>query len=372
MSQNQLSVSTFIPESIGSKDILFENAPLIGTVEFIDGVIVFFPAFVFIFIGDIILPSFLEPYTMIIAVMIALIGSMTLIVKPNYMTLHDWLTTWWDFRGREKELEKNMKGTDGKPFDSYSAVPDEDTRSLTKVDKVYPERNAIQLENGNIIKILEFSGSNLDMASPELVISTVDQYARSLSSGLDSDIQFYLPMRPVSVEATRNVYEKQIEESEFDLADKNEGFMDAYLEDRVSWVDSLGANSFVREQYVIIKVTEAEVYNQSVGGGGGLEQLPGGEVVADISRLFTGEAAVQSKQEVIRKQLREIENEAENVGSMLSVGPGNSYSVVQTPKAVSLIKEFWEGEKVLEDEMSAMQTEYPFPVFSEKTDGDKQ
>lgn len=369
MSESGISVDTFIPESVGSKDILLENAPVVGTVEFFDGVIVLLPAFIFLMAGQWMLPAFLESYTMVIALFIAFLGSLTLLVKPKYMSLYSWLQGIWDFRQREKSLEKSMTGPDGKPFESYEAVPDEDTRKLTLVSRVFPERKAIELENGDIISILEFTGSNLDMAAPQLKYSTVDSYARSLSSGLQNDIQFYLPMRPVSLDSSKGVYKDNLRQKTYSV--DNESYMEEYLQDRITWLDGLGESSFVREQYVIVKVTDEHVYSQDVastGGGGGLEQIPGGEFIQDIKDGFTGEGRIQSKQEIRRKKLRELQNRVENTGSTLAIGPGNDYNVVSAQKAISLIKEFWEGEKILDDEMNSMKSEYPFPVLKEDND----
>lgn len=363
MSQRGLSVDTFVPDSVGSKDILFENAPLVGTVEFFDGVLVLTPAFIFLMTGEWILPGFLENYTMMFAIVIAILGSMFLIIKPTYISLYSWLQGIWDYQTRERDLEKSMSDNNGKPYESYEAVPDDDTRKLTMVSRVFPERKAIELENGDIIAILEFSGSNLDMASMQMKMGTVDSYARSVSSSIQDDIQFYLPMRPVSLDASKTVYEDNLEGMSYSV--ENERYMQQYLEDRISWLDSLGDSSFVREQYVVVKVTDNDVYNQDVSvGQSGLEKLPGGEVIRDIKEGFTGEARLQSNQEIRRKKLRELQNRVENIGSALAVGPGNDYKVASSRKSISLIKEFWEGEKILEDEMMAMGSEQPFPVLN--------
>jgi hypothetical protein len=373
MSQNRIAVDTFIPDSVGSKDILFENAPLAGTVEFFDGVLVLSPAFIFLMIGDFLLPEFLADYSVLFTVFLAIGGVLLLVIKPSYISLYDWIQSLWDFRQREKNLEKRISDENGKPFDSYEAVPDDDTRKLTLVSRVFPERRAIELENGDIIAIIEFSGSNLDMASAELKLNTVNSYAKSVSSSLQNDIQFYLPMRPVSLDASKRVYEENLNNMGYSV--DNERYMERYLQDRISWLDGLGESSYVREQYVVVKVTDKDVYDQDISvGRTGIEKIPGGKVLKDIKDGFTGEARMQSKQEIRRKKLRELRNRVENVGDALSVGPGNDYNMAPANKSISLIKEFWEGEKILDDEMDSMSSEYPFPVLNDRqnTKGDKQ
>lgn len=368
---SDIELDDFMPDSVGSEDVLFENLPFVGTVEFIDGVLVFLPAFIFIFTGNLFLPPILENYTIGIAVIIGLMGSMTLIIKPNHMTLYNWLSTIRDFRMREKEHKKSMSDLDGKPFESYEAVPDNDTRKLTKVSKVFPTRDTIELDDGSMVAIIEFKGSNLDMAQYDLKLSVVNQYAKSVSSQIENDIQFYMPMRPVSVESTARRYEDRSSNRNMEPDTTRDAFMNRYLEDRSNWVRSLGTESYIREQYVVISVNDLDVVNQSVGATKSTwEKLPGGELLRDIYKGATGGVDFQSESEIRRKKIRELNNRVSEVGSALAVGPGNSYQLVDIEKSVSLIKEFWEGNKILSDEMSSMESEYPVSVGP--TDGQDQ
>jgi len=361
MSQDPISISTFIPESIGSKDILFENAPVVGTVDFMDGVIIFSPAFAYLLLGDLITPSILEPYSVVFAVLIALIMMSTLFLKPNYMTLSEWFTIWKDYSDREKDLSKQYTKEDGKPFDSMSIVPDDDTRKLTKANRVYPERDIIELDDGTMISIIEFSGSNLDMASQQQIIGTVNQYSQKLSSQLKHNIQFYMPMRPVTTELTVQRYKDQ--RNKLEVEDAGDEFMDAYLDDRISWVENLSTSTFIREQYVVIPVSLDEIYSgNSINNSSGLESIPGGEFLKDMYRGLTGQQNISSEQERRRKQIRELTKRRTTIGNILAVGPGNSYNIVDYKKSIALVKEFWEGEKIQSDEMQALSNEYPFAV----------
>ncbi len=354
-------ISTFIPESIGSKDILFENAPVVGTVDFYDGVIIFSPAFIYMLIGDIFTPAPLEPYNLIFALLLALLGLSLLLLKPKHMSLYDWFTVQKDFRQREKDLSKNYTNENGKPFESMDIVPDDDTRKLTKADKVYPERNAIELDDGTMVSIIEFTGSNLDMGSQENIVNTVMQYSQRMSSQLQNDIQFYMPMRPVSTETTSQRYKNQLDN--LDVETEQDEFLEVYLEDRQMWVDNLSSSSFIREQYVVVTVEPSEVYSSSSQtSNSGLDAIPGGELIKDIYLGLTGNQAIESEKERKRKQLRELAKRRETIGNILSVGPGNSYNIVESKKCTGLIKEFWEGERIKSDEMDALSNKYNFSL----------
>lgn len=366
-----MAVSTYIPESVGSKDILFENAPLVGTVDFFDGVLIFSPAFLFLMIGDIILPAFLEAYIVLFSIFLAICGLLLLVMKPNYMTLYEWVKVWRTYRFRDKDYEKNYTDDAGNPFNSISAVPDNDTRKLTMVDRVYPERDVIELDDGTMLSIIEFSGSNLDMAAQEQIIGTVNQYSQKLSSQLQHDIQFYMPLRPVSTEETAARYRKQQENLQVKTQDDR--FLQMYLEDRVSWVDGLSMNSYIREQYVVVAIKPAEVTSMAMQTNkSGLSSIPGGELLVDIFRGLTGNVAIDSEQELKRKQLRELSKRRDTIRSILTVGPGNESRHVNYKKALGLIKEFWEGEKIISDEMDALSNEQPFSIPSQEQTLDKK
>jgi hypothetical protein len=360
---SQISLDSFMPDNVGSEDVLFENLPFVGTVEFVDGVLVFLPAFIFIFTGNLFLPPILENYTILIASIIAILGSLTLVIKPNHMTLYSWISNIREFRLRETDISKNLSNEQGKPFDSYEAVPDDDTRKLTKVSRVFPTRDAIELDDGTIISIIEFDGSNLDMAEGEMKLSVVDQYAKAVSSQLEHDIQFYLPKRPISVESTASIYEDRLEEENIQPNSPSSAFMQKYLQDRSNWVRSLSSESYIREQYVIVSVDDSDVIDQSVGASkSSWQKLPAGELLKDIYKGATGGVDIQSKKEIRRKKIRELNNRISEIGGALSVGPGNGYNVVKTEKAVGLIKEFWEGQKIQTDEMKAMSSNMPVSV----------
>jgi len=366
-----MAVSTYIPESVGSKDILFENAPLVGTVDFFDGVLIFSPAFLFLMIGDIVLPEFLEAYIVLFSIFLAICGLLLLVMKPNYMTLYEWVKVWRTYRFRDKDYEKNYTDDAGNPFNSISAVPDNDTRKLTMVDRVYPERDVVELDDGTMLSIIEFSGSNLDMAAQEQIIGTVNQYSQKLSSQLQHDIQFYMPLRPVSTEETAARYRKQQENLQ--VKTRDDRFLQMYLEDRVGWVDGLSMNSYIREQYVVVAIKPAEVTSMAMQTNkSGLASIPGGELLVDIFRGLTGNVAIDSEQELKRKQLRELSKRRDTIRSILTVGPGNESRHVNYKKSLGLIKEFWEGEKIISDEMDALSNEQPFSIPSQEQTVDKK
>lgn len=74
------------PDSIGSQDTLLENVPFIGTIGLTDAIIVIAPALMFMFVGDLILPTSLEAYTLPISILVAMFCSSLLLIKSRYLS----------------------------------------------------------------------------------------------------------------------------------------------------------------------------------------------------------------------------------------------------------------------------------------------
>lgn len=356
-------LDSFIPENIGRDDILFENLPIVGRVDFMDGAIVLMPFFVFtIFIAP-SLPGIIGTYSSVISLLVLLLSSMILIFKPNHQTISKWLRVKYDFEQRENEYEMDFSS---EPIESYEAVPDDDTRKLTKINKVFPNYNTVELNDGTYVSAIQFTGANLDMASSEQKQRVIQKYAQKVGT-LDKSIQFYMPMRPVDLKETKKLYEDQLDSKSYGV--NNVEFMEDYIKNRTDWLERQASNKYIREYYVIVRVEDRDIHRQgSSMSKSSWSGLPGGELIEDLSAGLKSDDKLQSEKEMRRRKLREISKRREDVGSLLSVGPQNSYSVVQSDKLVGLLHEFWNGKKVPDDELSGMSTKSKIPVNSQ---GDK-
>lgn len=368
--RNPISVDNFIPKSLGGEDLLFEDAPLVGNVEFNDGIIALLPSFFALVFLDSLLPSAIAFLHIPLSLLIAAIGVSTLFIKPNYLTLTDWIKTIRDYRKRPKELEKNFTDENGESINSVELIPDDDTREVTKLKKAYPEHGAIELDNGTMVSVLSFSGSNIDIAPYELKIATIDSYAKRISSQLEDDIQFYMPLRPISTESTAERYEERLDKIQKN--DEDTDFLEAYIQNRINFVRGLSKTTYKREIYVVVSVKSSEVMKtKNMTSSGGLSNLPGGEVFEAIQILLSGERKTDSKQELKRNQLLDLDKKRNKIGSILSIGPGNTYTPVESYKQISLLKEFWEGEKYLDDEIKSFENNYNINVGLDKNQGDE-
>lgn len=333
-----------IPDRLGSKDYLFEDLPVIGMVQMQDGIVALGPAILVLFVSQNILPESISGVSLIASVLAALAGLALLLFKPTYLSLSEWVGDFLNFRSRVKERSLKFEDEEGDRVDGIEITTEEDTRELTEVRRIYPEQNAIEKRDGTILGMLELTGANLDTADGETWQVTVDSLSNRMNTQLRNKIQFYLPMRQYDPTEEIEMYRNRLDD-----ADVREGnrFLQTYVQDRMQWMEQIGENSYIREYYVVLKVTRNEILENTVNTGGNLnelDQLPGGGVLKDIIVGLRGsKGRALSTRDIRERQFEEISRRKSTVSGILSVGPGNEAEDVSAKNMGVLLKEFWEG-----------------------------
>jgi len=344
------TIPSFIPDAIGGKSVLFEDAPVAGTVELSDSILTFGPAFLFLMFGEGLFPEQIVFMHLPTTAGLAFAGILSLLAKPQYKTVYGWVSDYYEFRGRPTEKEKRIQTDGGKPIKSKKMAPDADTRELTNLKKLHPYHNAVELDDGTMAAIIEFTGSNMELTSANQKRSVVKSYTKSISE-IKNPIQFYFPMRNVSLGSTIDKYDGEKSDSEF---------MREYKRDRVSWLKGIESGSYVRRSYVIVTVRPSEVYTDNLPGqGSGIEQAPGGEIIKDFKRILLGSSDIKSDRERRERQYSELDERTDRIKQILKGGPGNESERLNSDEIITLYKEYWEGTNILEENSDAVSRNQP-------------
>ena len=351
-----------IPDNVGGTETLFDEAPLVGTVEFNDGLVAFGPAILILFISQNLLPQEYSIISLIAAGITALIGIAFLFIKPSYLTLSEWVRNIWDYRQRPKELEKHLATDGGKPIKSIDLTPDNDTRNVLGVKKLHPNHDAVERTDGTMVSAVQFTGANLDTSDPDQWQGSINQFANFANNELRNDVQLYLPMRRFDPTTHINMYRDRVGDPDI----TGNRMMERYIEDRQAWMATVGANSFIREYYAIVSVSRASVYDQAINEDGGLaalDSLPGGQFIKDfIVGLTGGAGTAMGKKELQARQLRELERRRDDIKQSMAIGSNNEGEVIDADDLGVLLKEFWEGTTLHEDEGKGYARSRPFVI----------
>lgn len=357
-----LDIERRIPRNLGGTDTLLDDAPLVGTVEFTDGIVAFGPAMFTLFISNKVLPNEYGWVGLLAAMFVAFGGIVFLLAKPDYLTLSDWLKNYREFKQRPSKYQKHI-ATDG-GYDASNGVPASshpDTRKFTQVEKIHPGAAAIERTDGTMVGIVKLGGLNLDTSTGTEWNDAAEDLANFFNSQLEDDIQFFLPMRQFDPTDQMNMYLDRLDDED----GQSNLMLREYLKDRAAWMQGIAAQSFIREFYVIVEVDPYDVLSDELKQGDferNLKNVPGGDALGDFLDGIRGgdRSSELTESEVKNRQLRELDRRRNEIMSGLSLGGRNKTEVVDADHVGVLLKEYWEGVTVREDEAKNYVRKKPF------------
>lgn len=355
-----------IPENLGGTDNFFDNAPLVGAVQLSDGVVAFGPSLFLLFLFENILPQSLAVVGFFFSGVVALVGAAALLAKPSYLTLGDWISDIRRFRNEpdvyRKALPNGEGGDDeGGNTESIEVNSDQDTRSKIDIDRIYPKYGAIERPDESVVGIVRIRGLNLDAAAPEQLAGKVNQFDDFINQQLQEDIQLYMPMRQFDPTKQVDMYEDRLENSRLV---QNDPLLQEYISDRISFVTAMSLGSYIRRFYLVCEVPKHELITEEAQAAEMkrvLEQFPLGSLLSAIYVTVKGSnLSMMSDKEMKTRQLERLEERRDELASQIEGRLGCSTESLNADEAGVLLKEFWEGVHVNEDEQDGFVRKNPY------------
>lgn len=359
-----LPIEKRIPNNLGGTDTL--RLPFIGTIDFSDAIVALGPAMFTLFVLNQIIPADVGYVTIGLSVFVGLFGILFLLAKPNYLSLSKWLQNYLEYRGRPESIEKTVATDGGLDRHGVPVSAGDDTRNLTKVDKIFPNGEAVLLQDGSMVGAVECGGVNLDTATGGEWQSYAESFANWFNTQVSYDLQFYMPMREFDPTAQVDMYLDRLDDDDI----QNNDIMKDYAEDRAAWMQATAAESYVREFYVLFKVKRSEVRTNQFDQGDlerNLKKLPVGSSLEDFIKGLRGgdTSSTLSERELKDRQLREVQRRRDAVVGGLGLGGKNKVTPVDGDHLGALLKEYWEGTIVREKEAENFVRNSPFVTGGE-------
>lgn len=365
--QPNQDMSRRIPENLGGTDNFFDNAPLVGAVQLSDGIVAFGPSLFLLFIFENILPQNFAVVGFFFSGVIALVGASALLAKPSYLTLGDWISDIRRFRNAPDTYRKALPNGEGGGDDeggnteSIEVNSDKDTRSKIDIDRIYPKYGAIERPDESVVGIVRIRGLNLDAASQEQLAGKVNQFDDFINRQLQEDIQLYMPMRQFDPTKQVDMYEDRLENSRLV---QNDPLLQEYISDRISFVTAMSLGSYIRRFYLICEVPKRELITEEAQAAEMkrvLEQFPLGSLWSAIYVTVKGSnLSMMSDKEMKTRQLERIEERRDELAGQIEGKLGCSTESLNADEAGVLLKEFWEGVHVNEDEQDGFIRRNPY------------
>lgn len=366
MSSQESDITRRIPDNLGGTDTIFDNAPIVGAVQASDGFVAFGPALFLLFVFENILPSSLSIIGFIISGFAAFVGVLALLIKPSYLTLGQWISDIRRFRNAPDTYRKalpNGEGaddTDGS-VDSIEINSNRDTREKIDLERIYPQYGAIERPDDTVVGIVRVRGLNLDSATQRTINQKIQQFDNLVNQNLKNDIQLYMPMRQFDPTKQIDMYEDRLEDSEIF---QNDPLLQEYISDRISFITAMSMGSYIRRFYVVCEVPRQEVITDEAQAGEmkrALEQVPPRGLWSQLYiAIKGGRLTTLNDDELKTRQLEQLEERRNEISNLFSGHLGCKTETLDADSVGVLLKEFWEGVHVNEDEEDGFIRRSPF------------
>jgi hypothetical protein len=343
-----------IPSNLGGRDDLFEDAPLLGQVEGTDGIVAFGPASI-IFL---VLNSMNFPASIALGVpgFMAFIGSLILILKPDYISLTQIVKNYMSYRSMPDEINKKFDTMD---YDYSDPAPvqagEEETVKYIGINRLYPRNNALEREDGEMVGMVEIGGMNLDTKESDRLRDAARSFEGFFNNQLADQgfqLQLYMPMR--RFDPGEQVENLDARKEDDDVIENP--IMQRYVEDRKNWLDKKLSKHLVRKFYVSTSVSRGDISDTTDQGSlrSNISELPLGAAIEGfliILGIDDQGLGSMSEEEVKKAQFEELNKRLEFIRNNLKQSDKQYSDVLGADEIGVLLREYWEGEFVREAEI---------------------
>jgi hypothetical protein len=359
-----------IPRNLGGTDTLLDDAPLVGTVEITDAVVAWGPTVPVLFLTSRLVSPEQGWITIVMVVLSLLAGALFLIIKPNHMSLTQWVKNYRAYNKRPNEIRKIIATDGGLDRNGVPATSNPDTRRLTKVEKIFPHEGAVLRTDGVMVGAVELSGINLDTATDSEKESAAMQLTNWLNTEAEGKYKLFMPMRQFDPTDAVERYRERASDPDI----QSNVLLSNYMDDRIGWMQALAEESYVREFYVEFRIPRHEVLSAEIreAKGDTLKKLPGGGVLGDAFEGVRGSdlKSTLTDEEIVDRQLSEVQRRRNELKAGLAMGGENKVTDVSGDKLGVLLKEYWEGVDVRQSEAQNYIRKKPFVTGGLSSDGD--
>lgn len=342
-----LDKQKLIPDNIGGSENFYDDLPIVGTVEFMDGLIATIPVLGFMILSGSLIPDGQSQIRLVFIGIGASISIIALLVKPNYLTLNEFISIHREYRSKEKELDKDLSKT----VETVKVNEDPDTRNKIGINRIYPNYNVVEREDESMLSFIELSGVDIEvLGTQQEWRSHASALMNTLNGNVDEDIQIFMPMR--QYDPTAQV--SQLEERSNDPEIMDDDLLTWYSIDRINFHQAMAEEGFYRKFYVIIKTNKSEVLSenayQQTGVVAALDNIPIPGLKEMYVNLRDMQFGILSPREVKNKQLSQANEKAANYAQIFGDKSGGQTRVLSGNEIGVLLKEFWEGRNIGEDQ----------------------
>lgn len=307
-----------IPKSLGT------GTKLLGSYTLTDLAVALFPGVVVVLLVQLTVPSGLvvhgyqlDTFTLPLAGIMIAVGAVFVYLTPAYTTSADWVTSMLGFHARSSEIDH------------------EAAKQYTQIERVYPDRGAIKRTDGAMIGLVQVIPPTMALATDEEWAQKAESFQDFLNTTVEFPIQIYSTTQPFPVAEHLAEYESRLNDPDVEANPQLESLIEHYVE----WYETELAERrmTIRDHYVVVPVTPAEVHFEEASLAEQLADLP--VLGLFIQELFAPREAVERA-----ALIDELDDRLDRVRSGLRNIDGCTAHRIDATEATKVVGEYWSDE----------------------------
>ncbi|WP_436927663.1 hypothetical protein [Halosimplex amylolyticum] len=307
-----------IPKSLGT------DTKLLGQYTMTDLAVALFPGVVTVLLLQVVLPAnvtvrgyHLDSLTLPLAGVMIALGGIFVYLTPAYTTSADWVTSMLTFHRRSSQLDH------------------EAAKEYTQIERVYPDRGAIERTDGAVIGMVQVIPPTMALATSEEWATKAEAFQDFLNTTVEFPIQIYSTTQPFPVDEHLAEYESRLDDPDVEANPR----LEALIENYVQWYEAEldERRMTIRDHYVVVPVTPAEVQFDEASLAQKLADLP-------VLGLFVRELFAPRKAIERAALIEELDDRLSRVQSGLRSIDGCTAHRVDATEATRIVGEYWSDE----------------------------
>lgn len=308
-----------IPKSLRTDTKLF------GSYTLTDAAVALVPGVVVVLVMQALVPSSLtvrgyalQSVTVPLAGLGVTIGVLFVYLTPTYLTSLDWVETFLRYRRSEKQLAH------------------EDAKEYTQIERVYPDRGAIERTDGAFVGMVRVEPPSMALATDQEWHEKADAFQDFLNTVVEFPIQIYSTTRAFPAEDYLAHYEARLDDPDVQANPQLAALIDHYVDWYAADLDE--RRMTIRDHYVIVTVRPDAVQFEQESPAQKLAAVP---LVGLFVRAWLApriEAQQAAMFDALDERLRRVETGLREID-------GCNASRVAVEDATALVGEFWAGEE---------------------------
>ncbi|WP_415380528.1 hypothetical protein [Halosimplex sp. TS25] len=307
-----------IPKSLGT------DTKLLGQYTMTDLAVALFPGVLTVLILQLVLPTKatvfgyqIDSLTLPIAGVMIALGAIFVYLTPAYTTSIDWVTSMLTFHRRSDQLGH------------------EEATEYTQIERVYPDRGAIERTDGAVIGMVQVIPPTMALATSEEWATKAEAFQDFLNTTVEFPIQIYSTTQPFPVDEHLAQYESRLDDPDVEANPRLESLIENY----VQWYEAEleERRMTIRDHYVVVPVTPAEVQFDETSIAQKLAEVP-------ILGLFIRELYAPRKAVERAALIDELDDRLSRVQSGLRSIDGCTAHRIDATEATKIVGEYWSDE----------------------------